>query len=567
MSINKIKSYFLISLLCALTSSFAGAKTVKVTVTTSTPSAGIMLDGILAGNTQNSTGTIDAPVGWNTFEVTSPGHLSMKYKAYLGANGPFRLYFALHKLPTADTADKVVVEKFSDEKLNPAQFSSSCRQISSMTSGSQRGKLSCKEKNLAAELVATGPFIDTESAKQTPAQRLILEKFIESTLGPYNENWEILGEKLFHMSAKGTYGFEAAAWAALYGGNCTRVSEIYSYMKTLAKFSASVWLFQSICYEMHEDPKKAIATLNEGFTEIQVDNNGAAALYYHKARTELASAVDKSLATLNQCMQKFPWYQKCYLMASDLVLAKGQLKNHYRIKKRFRAISQKAIGPRIQAAIKSSKQRNYKAALQTIGGMGHYQKSFSAAWLRVLVETSLNNRPSLSATSTATFSNVYAPKSAAEVLKLLERQENKDYLEKSLKILIRDLPKNPYFLWKLSGLYLSQGKCDKVLSIKLPPIKMKPKQESGLLEHKARCHLNRKDFASAEKIYKTMARLIPTDWRVHYQLGNAYFKNKEKFKAISSYRETLSLKPPKPYADIINRKLDEIGANDKANGQ
>ena len=91
------------------------------TVTTSTPSAGIMLDGILAGNTQNSTGTIDAR-RLEYLRGNLPRPPDNEYKAYLGANGPFRLYFALHKLPTADTADKVILDKFSDEKLNPAQF-------------------------------------------------------------------------------------------------------------------------------------------------------------------------------------------------------------------------------------------------------------------------------------------------------------------------------------------------------------------------------------------------------------------------------------------------------------
>tara|TARA_B100001059_G_C17534991_1_gene427442 strand:- start:150 stop:644 length:495 start_codon:yes stop_codon:yes gene_type:complete len=161
------------------------------------------------------------------------------------------------------------------------------------------------------------------------------------------------------------------------------------------------------------------------------------------------------------------------------------------------------------------------------------------------------------------FSNVFAPRSAAKIQKIIEKSKIKDFHEKSLKILIRDLPKNPFFLWKLSAYYLNNGDCPKVLGIKMPLFKMNPKQEAGLLEHKARCFLDNKSFDEAEKTLQKMTRLVPTDWRVHYQLGNAYYKNKNKFKATSSYRETISLKPPKPYAEIINRRLDELGVQEE----
>jgi tetratricopeptide (TPR) repeat protein len=220
------------------------------------------------------------------------------------------------------------------------------------------------------------------------------------------------------------------------------------------------------------------------------------------------------------------------------------------------------IGPKIEQAIKLSSMKKYDDALLVLGELGFYQNSFSASWLKVLIEKSKFKSTKLSSVSKAMFSNVFAPKSAAKVLKVMEKSSNPELLEKALKILIRDLPKNPYYRWKLSGLFLKSGDCKKVITLKIPKYKMNPKHKAGLLEHKARCYESTRDYKSAEKSLKTMARLVPTEWRVHYQLGNVYFKNKEKFKAISAYREALSLKPPKSFISIMNGRLDEIGAKD-----
>ena len=57
---------------------------------------------------------------------------------------------------------------------------------------------------------------------------------------------------------------------------------------------------------------------------------------------------------------------------------------------------------------------------------------------------------------------------------------------------------------------------------------------TGLLEHKARCYLRNNSFDEAKDIFVQMIRLTPSDWRVHYQLANAYHENNKKYKAIST---------------------------------
>lgn len=542
----------------------AQANSLKLQVTSNVRDASFLVDSILAGQIKDGKpGELDVRKGWNDITVTSKGYLSKKFKVFIGNRGPYSLYFAMHKLPSPDTKDQISPKVFGDEKKTPLKVVASCNQINAITSTSQRTKLSCKELSLAAEIQSTGPHISNQAALKKPSQKIIIEKFVDATLGPYSENWNVIGERLHHIVEEEVEGYEAAAWSALFGGDCNRVSELYEYMRVTAKFSPAVWLFQSVCYELHGDNKTAAQILDSAMLEKNVDTNSSAAVFYHKARLQIPTSVDQSLQTLNACMAKFPWYQKCYLMASDLELAKGNLKKHLNLKAKFKVNAQRIIGPKIDLAIASAGKRAYEDALMHLNSLGFYSRSFSAAWMRVLVEYSMNKSPKLSSISGAMFSNVFAPSAAAKVLKVIEKGDNKAYFEKSLKILIRDLPKNAYFLWKLSGHYLSEGRCQDVIGLKMPIFKMKPKQEAALLEHKSRCYVNNKDFESATEVLKKMTRLIPTEWKAHYQLANVYFKSKAKFKAVSAYRETISLKPPKEYLKIIQDRLDEIGANEE----
>ena len=135
------------------------------------------------------------------------------------------------------------------------------------------------------------------------------------------------------------------------------------------------------------------------------------------------------------------------------------------------------------------------------------------------------------------FSSVMAPKSAKKVLKVIEKNNNPQLLEKALKILMRDLPKEPFYRWKISGLYLKLEDCKRVLTLKIPKYKMSPKFEAGLLEHKARCFEKSMDFEAAKKNVKAMTRLLPNNWKVHYQLGNIYFKKQEKLLKLCHHTE------------------------------
>ena len=101
----------------------------------------------------------------------------------------------MNKLPTADTQSIINPFNFGEEQLTPLQYVSSCKNISASTSGSQRGKLNCKALNLGEEIQSTGPLITNESALSTPVEKVVMEKFIDVTLGGFSENWRILGRK------------------------------------------------------------------------------------------------------------------------------------------------------------------------------------------------------------------------------------------------------------------------------------------------------------------------------------------------------------------------------------
>ena len=252
---------------------------INVNLKTNVKEISVFIDGNLVGKTKKGELSAALKLGWNAIDITSKGYLTKRFYSYVGSNGPFSLYFHMNKLPTADTQSIINPFNFGEEQLTPLQYVSSCKNISASTSGSQRGKLNCKALNLGEEIQSTGPLITNESALSTPVEKVVMEKFIDVTLGGFSENWRILGEKLHQITLGNVEGFEAAAWAALFAGDCNRVSELYEYVKVLAKYSPSVWLFQSVCFEMHGKPDLALKNINTAILERKMTSNSSAALY------------------------------------------------------------------------------------------------------------------------------------------------------------------------------------------------------------------------------------------------------------------------------------------------
>lgn len=555
------KSFTILILVLIFPSNEIFAKKIGVKIRTNTSNTNITIDGVAAGTADRNGTDVELEAGWNNLQVSASGYLSEEFRVYIGKRGPFQIYFELKELSDTEKkkdSDSGSTFKFPNEKIKPSQLSSSCVQIQQLTKPAQRQGLSCAYVNLGAELLSTGPHISDPSSFDSPALKVVMEKFVEESLGSFSENWVVLGEQLQYMSSK-TEGYEASALASLFDGDCNRVSQIYTYMKMLTRYSPAIWLFQATCHELHSQPALATAILKKASLAQDQPTNSSAAILYHKARLELASSTETAISTLQSCRTKFPWFQECFLMASDLELARENLKEYRALKNIFKVQAQKTIGPKVHNAIKAASKKSFDEALTQLNELGFYNRSFAASWLKVLIEKEKDKKPSFAALNAANMSSVLAVKAAGRVANLVEKSGDKDLTEKALKILTRDVPSNPYFLWKLSGFYLKSGNCQEVLKIVLPSFDDKPKQKAGLLEHRARCHLALKNYPGAIEDFTVMTKLIPRDWKAHYQLAEAFIKNSNKLKAISSYRESLSLDPPKNFETSIKKKLKVLG--------
>lgn len=541
---------------CLLTQN-ALAQKIGVKIKSNAFSGNVMQDGIATGSLTGGETEVELKKGWNTVVINSKGYVPTASQIYIGPSGPFTVFIELEEAPANFKTSNPF--KFpTDEKLMPSRFSSSCKYISEFLTEDFRQHFRCDFVSLEQELASSGPLISFENKTKNPAFNLLTAKFISLTLEPYNENWKIVSESALNLS-KQTIAYEMVAFSSLIGGDCNRTSEIYSQLIDLKRFSAPVWLSQAICHELHDQPLKANGTLKRALKSKQTDSFSSAALHYHKARLEFSESTERALTSLGTCMSKFPWYQNCFQLAYNLELTRKQLKSAQNMLSTFRLTAQKTIGPKVHQAIKTSAKGKFREATKILSELGRFEASFSASWLKVIIEKSRKKKVSTATLNAAKLSKVFATKPAGRVANLVEKLGDYELTQNAYKVLIRDVPENPFFLWKYSGFLLKNGKCSEVTALEIPPLINKPREKAGLLEHRARCHTILRNYDPAIEEYKKMIKLSPRNWKGHYQLAEAYIKTNANLKALSSYRQAQALNPPKNFKKIIAEKLKVLG--------
>ena len=74
-------------------------------------------------------------------------------------------------------------------------------------------------------------------------------------------------------------------------------------------------------------------------------------------------------------------------------------------------------------------------------------------------------------------------------------------------------------------------------------------------------YVNKKDWVSAEMIYREITELVPADVKAHLYLGNIYFSNNKFESSITEYRKVLGISGKKDINIMNNLGLAYMEAN------
>ena len=551
--------------ICALGQSLKKfAKPTALRLSSNADQASILREGILAGEVKKTAPlNIEATQGWNEIVISGPNIVERKVKIFVSNAGVSDVYIETspklsQTLPIPQSIPKI--ENFRTLINTPSH----CSAVLKSTPSSQLSKIGCTNKSLLEDVQKIGLRLTNDlNATQATLKQSVLE-FRRLIQNPWQSGWIIKSEEIHTAIALNPLGLESVMLANILNNNCSRVIEMANEGIAQGIFSPSMYFMTGVCLNLADQSEQVISLYSPVLATIKLPTDASSSignLFWHTATQQLLFSIKDATLTLEKCVNLNPWYRPCSTLLKDLYYAQGFLKKAQLVQIKLAKETEKRIVPVVDSIFSQLGKKDYESAEKTIKSLPRMSETFEVGWLKVLMKHDQNQDIIPEDTSNAYNGYITNEKTALKILPIIEKSLKSEWIENAYKAFTRDLPKNGYYWWKLAKYYMDDNRCRDVIILLNGVEVEKKEQQTAITELLGRCLISIKDYAEGIKVLKKMTSLAPTDWKSHYQLGEAFSKASRNAEAKSSYMEALSLKPPEKFINQIEKKVKETPVN------
>lgn len=538
--------------------------------------------------------------GWNELRVSGAGYLEQTYRVFIDARRAAEPIFLALRPVAADAPAELPLElppfldKINDAAKHPrdlyisqqrqdqeeeveeqrirflAQVPSSCAKLNLTIPPTQRSYSLCAYKNLAEEVFRVGPLFRGLSSQASSAAHYTSLQFQRNLASSrFSGRLALLAENLHRMTWRSALGFEAASFVALLQGQCERVLQLWQEYFQWRRSSAALTTHLAMCYESAGHDAQALKVLQYGQNAISAMDPEQAALYYHLARVQMKNSVAAAQPTLQRCTEVFPWYYPCYARKADVAVARGSHSQRESALASFKQATEEHYAASLRLAVDHMRKGEYSLTSKALEPLKFQEISFSVQFLKALLQRKTSKsmtkeqKQKLHPYLPPPQMRVVHPASAQAVMELVEHAYDPQLYELALHVMLREsTEEHSSYVEKITRHYFERDQCSQMLSVHLPEFTGDDAELYIIaMERRAQCLMKLKKFEEAEKTLAKMKKIMPTDWRSRYGMGELYLLKKEKFTAINYFRSARQLAPPEDIISLINKKIKEIEAS------
>ena len=541
----------------------------SLTIKSNVADAVVMKDGLLLGKVGDPA---DVEVGRWSLLVSKPGFVTRKVVAEIREDQrQTELTVNLKKLPrrfrkNPPDMDFTDVAPYRGTVRLLAALPSFCKQmylpppnINSPLAGR------CDRKNLFDDFRFTGwtwrrqlnPAGTAEQPRETETAQLIQE-LADDIGNAETDAWYLKAETLHARAPGDPDALNLLGFSALMRQECFRLFELTLEDKWHQANTSALHLFAAFCHELEGNYNAALKSL------AKISDQSVPEAFYYAARAAPKKAAPPIITGLTRCIQEFPQYYPCYEALAAIHLRTKKVKSARRVIQAFMRTNGPALEKLFYKQLVVASASGDPDARLKLLDQAHKENpyAYEVAWEYMLERIRKTPNATVDQDEVNDFvggAQIVVPDIAKETLKKVRDVKALRHSESAYLPFVAMYPKQPFYWTQLAQIKQREGQCQKAIHIVDYTLSIYRKPVRGLLTVKADCLLKMSRYEESVKIFRSLAKARPDQWKAQYNLAVALDAWGKKKEAASAFQESLRRGPPMDFEVKIHRRLEYLG--------